>query len=129
MKFREIAFLLLGGVVGFVCLGLFRACMFSGPEQAPMLGGQEVPKENFLIDFSRRYNVVVTDYNKGSRTYENAKILGYTGETVRESSGGYSKGYGHFGRWLVIELPDRRRAYLSPGNIAYLEEVEPSKTP
>ena len=84
-----------------------------------------MPKENFVIDFSHRYNLILSDY-KGQRSYENARILGYTGETVRESSGSYSKGYGHFERWLVLELGDRRRAYLSPGNIAYLEEVAPT---
>ena len=124
MKARDWGILALGGVLGLIGCAILQTCVSSGPERAPTLGGQEVPNENFVIDFSRRYRIILSDA-KGSPAYENAKILGYTGETVRESSGRLSKGYGHFGRWLVIELPDRRRVYLSPGHISYIEDMEP----
>jgi hypothetical protein len=87
-----------------------------------------VPKENYIIDFSRRYNLILSGY-KGDKTYENVKILGYTGKTVRESSGSLSSSYDRFGRWLAVELPDRRRVYLSESSISFIEEVEPALAP
>ena len=130
MKSRDFGFLIIGifvaivaGLVGFAIL---RAVLFSGLERAPTIAGQEVPKENYTIDFSRRYNLIISGYNKVDRTYENVKILGYTGKIVRESSGSLSSSYDHFGRWLAVELPDRRRVYLPASNISYIEEVEPA---
>lgn len=127
MKRRDLVFLLSGILVGSVSFAALRSCFSHQPERAPELGGQEVPKEKFVIDFSRHYNIILSDYRSQSK-YENGKILGYTGETVRESSGITSKGYGNFSHWLVIELADGRRVYLSPGNVSYLEEVEPAST-
>ena len=128
MKARDILFIILGGIVGLIGFGILKSLLSSQPERAPTIAGQEVPKENFIIDFSRRYNLILNDY-KDSKTYENVKILGYTGKTVRESSGKFSSSYGHFGRWLTIELPDRRRVYFSDSSISFIEEVEPPTTP
>ena len=123
MKSRDWGFLLLGAVISLLGFSLIRI-VFSGPERGPEIGGQEVPKQSFIIDFSRRYHITLSDY-RSTRTYSNAKIMGYTGETNRDASGGLSKDYRHFGQWLVIELPDRRRVYFPPTSIAHLEEVEP----
>ena len=125
MKSRDIGFLLIGAALGMVGWGILQSILSSHPERAPTIAGQEVPKENYIIDFSRRYNLILSDH-KGDKTYENVKILGYTGKTVRESSGSLSSGYDHFGRWLAVELPDRRRVYLSQSSISYIEEVEPA---
>ena len=127
MKSRDFGFLFLGAIIGLIGFGILRSVLFSRPERPPTIAGQEVPKENYIIDFSRRYNLILSDY-KGNRTYENVKILGYTGKTVRESSGSLSSSYDHFGRWLAVELPDKRRVYLSESSISYIEEVEPAPT-
>ena len=125
MKSRDFGLLLAGIFIGLVCFGVLRGCLFSGPGRAPTLGGQELPNANYVIDFSRRYNVICNDY-KGTHTYEDIKILGYTGKTVRESSGSLSSGYGFLERWLVVELQDGRQAYFSPSSISFLEQVSPA---
>ena len=127
MNSRDFGLLIIGALIGAIGLVILQATLSSRPERAPTIAGQEVPKENYIIDFSRRYNLILSGY-KGERTYENVKILGYTGKTVRESSGSLSSSYDHFGRWLAVELPDRRRVYLSESSISYIEEVEPAPT-
>jgi hypothetical protein len=125
MKSRDLGFLLVGVCVGCVVFAMFAALSLHRPERAPAVAGQEVPRENYTIDFSRRYNLVLSGY-KAERTYENVKILGYTGKMVRESSGSLSSGYDQFNRWLAIELPDKRRVYLSSNSISYIEETQPT---
>jgi hypothetical protein len=127
MKSRDFGFLIIGAFLGLIGFGILKSVLSSRPDRAPTIAGQEVPKENFTIDFSRRYNLILSAY-KGEKNYENVKILGYTGETVRESSGSLSSSYERFRRWLVVELPDRRRVYLSESSISLIEEVEPAPT-
>lgn len=127
MKSRDFALLILGAVIGLVSFGVLRGCVFSGPEKMPTLAGRELPNANYVIDFAGRYNVICNDY-KGAHTYENVKILGYTGKAVRESSGSLSSGYGFAERWLVVELPDKRQAYFSPSSISSLEQASPPST-
>ena len=76
MKSRDLGFLIIGAVIGFVRFAMLRFMISSRPERAPTIAGQEVPKENYVIDFSRRYNLILSGY-KGDRTYQNVKILGY----------------------------------------------------
>ena len=54
MRSRDFGFLVLGGMVGIAGLAVLQTMVSSRPERAPILAGQEVPKENFTIDFSRR---------------------------------------------------------------------------
>ena len=97
-------------------------CATTPPDRPPDIAGQPVPNQNIVLDFSKRYDLVCRD-GQSSRTYANCKILGYTGESVRDAAGLMSTAYGgHFGRWLVVELTDGRLACLPPGSITFLEE-------
>jgi hypothetical protein len=90
----------------------------------PQVAGQDVPRANFTIDFEKRYDIVYSQYQGPIRSYENVKIIGYTGTEVRESSGTLSKGYSHFNHWLVVERVDGRKVYLPMSSISALEETE-----
>lgn len=95
----------------------------SSQDEPPQIAGQTVPDENIVLDFARRFNLVCRDGSSSLRV-TNCRILGYTGESVRDASGSVSGKYaGHFGRWLVVELADGRRACMDPGSIRYLEEA------
>jgi hypothetical protein len=107
-----------------VTVALLSGCVSSPPnrDQPPSVAGQPAPNQNIVLDFSKRYDLVCRDA-QSTRTLPGCRILGYTGESVRDSSGIISKEYyGHFGRWLVVELSDGRRACLPPASITYLEE-------
>ena len=101
---------------------LFAGCATTQPDRPPELAGQPVPNQNIVIDFTKRYNLVCND-GQNSKTYQACRILGYTGDTVREADGSLSKTYSQFGRWLAIQLPGGRRVFLSPSSIRYLEEA------
>lgn len=103
---------------------LLASCATTSPDHPPELAGQPVPNENIVIDFSKRYNLICRD-GQTSRIYQACRILGYTGDTVRDADGSLSKSYGHFGRWLAVQLPTGRRVFLSPGSIGFLEEATP----
>ena len=95
----------------------------SSRDNPPQVAGQTVPAENIVLDFTRRFNLVCRQGSDSLRV-SNCRILGYTGEAVRDAAGAVSSKYaGHFGRWLVVELADGRRACLEPGSITYLEEA------
>jgi hypothetical protein len=103
--------------------GLFvTGCATTTPDHPPTLAGQPVPNQNLVIDFTKRYNLVCRE-GQTSRTYQGCRVLGYTGDTVREADGSLSKTYSQFERWLVIRLLDGRRVFLSPSSIAFLEEA------
>ena len=101
---------------------LLSSCSTPVADRPHELAGQAVPNENIIIDFTKRYNLVCDDGN-ASRTYQSCRVLGYTGDTVREADGSMKANYGHFGRWLVVQLPGGRRVFMSPGSIRFLEEV------
>jgi hypothetical protein len=104
---------------------LLCGCASPDRDQPPTVAGQPVPNQNVLLDFSKRYDLVCRDGTSEARTYADCRILGYTGETVRDHAGLLSKDYyGSFGRWLVVELPDGRRACLPPGSVLFLEETK-----
>ena len=90
----------------------------------PQVAGQDVPRANFTIDFEKRYNIVCSQYQGPSLSFENVKIIGYTGTEVRESSGTISKSYSHFNHWLVVERVDGRKVYIPMSSISVLEEPE-----
>jgi hypothetical protein len=91
-------------------------------DQPPTIAGQPVPNQNIVLDFSKRYDLVCRD-GQNTQTNTNCRILGYTGETVRDASGIISREYsGQFGRWLVIELSDGRQACLPSGAVTFLVE-------
>ena len=129
MKSRDTGFLILGFVVAFLLTLLPKFLFPSEPQRAPALAGQRIPDETFKIDFAKRYNIGTNDITlKGVRSYENVRILGYTGGRDDGESGVASGSkFAHFDQWLVIELIDKRRAYLPLRNVEYLEEVSTSK--
>ena len=91
-------------------------------DRPPELAGQTVPNENIIIDFTKRYNLVCDDGGT-SKTYLSCRVLGYTGDTVRDAEGSMKSNYGHFGRWLVVQLPGGRRVFMSPTSISFMEEA------
>lgn len=106
-----------------IITGLFCGCASPKPDRLPTIAGQTVPNENVVLDFTKRYDIVCRD-GQTTRTYNGCRILGYTGETVRDAEGAVSRSYSkHFARWLVVELTDGRRVVLSPGSVAFLEET------
>ncbi len=101
---------------------LLAGCATTTPDRPPELAGQPVPNQNIVIDFTKRYNLVCHD-GESSKTYRACRVLGYTGDTVREADGSLSKTYGQFGRWLAVQLPGGHRVFLSPSSIRFLEEA------
>jgi len=104
---------------------LLCGCASTPPrDQPPTIAGQPVPNQNIVLDFSQRYDLVCRD-GQGVQTNTSCRILGYTGETVRDASGIISREYSsQFGRWLVVELSDGRRACLPPGSVTFLVETK-----
>jgi hypothetical protein len=104
--------------------GLLLASCSTTPvaDSPPELAGQAVPNENIVLDFTKRYNLVCSDGDT-SKTYQSCRVLGYTGDTVREADGSMKANYGHFGRWLVVQLRGGRRVFMSPSSIRFLEEA------
>jgi len=119
LKATRIASGLLATAMLFLC-----GCVSSPTEKPPIVGGQEIPNRNVIIDFTKRYDLVCRHGETG-RTYNNCRILGYTGDKIRDAEGNLiaSFAYGGFGRWLALEMPDGRRAFVPSGSIAFLEEA------
>jgi hypothetical protein len=101
---------------------LLTSCSTPAPVRPPEIAGQAVPDKNIVIDFTKRYNLVCEDAGS-SRTYSSCRVLGYTGDTVRDADGSMKSNYGHFGRWLAVQLPGGRRVFMSPSSIQFLEEA------
>jgi hypothetical protein len=104
---------------------LLCGCISPPPEKPPIVGGQEVPNQNIIIDFTKRYDLVCR-LGETARTYNNCRILGYTGDKIRDAEGRLTSGFFHsgFGRWLALEMPDGRRAFVPSGSITFLEEAK-----
>lgn len=117
----------LGIILGFfVILALFPVYIWiirdRGPTP-PSLAGQVVPAQPFNIDFKKRYDFHLSSQSGESRVYSNCRIVGFTAGGGGSSSLG-SYGYEYFDHWLVIELPDKRRAFLPPHQILTFEEAK-----
>ena len=121
MNKQNVAYLMAGIVFGVMLLLGFRGCKPDKPNK-PEIGGQEVPNTYFVIDFNKRYNLGYSQ-DKESRTFQNIKILGYTGAEVKESSGQMSSGYTFFNNWLVIERIDGRKVFVPTSGISFMEEI------
>ena len=95
----------------------------SSEQKPPQIGGESVPAEHFKIDFSKKYDIYISRYSGDKPLmFPNSRFLGYTGDEVVDSKGLSSKAYSGFTRWLVIELTDGRKAYISSSSIERLEE-------
>ncbi len=124
--------MLLGMLVVVLPLG-YRASRRSEADvpEPPKLAGQAVPRQAFKIDFQRRYHFYLnTGFGQvpaqGGDVYRNCRIVGFTGAPSDESVSNSSYYTDSFGAWLVVELPDRRLAYLQPSEIRAFEEAAPA---
>jgi hypothetical protein len=106
----------------------------------PELGGQQVPAKVYEIQFDQKYDVFCSFFREEPTIYRGCKILGFTGrgeEAARagrgsgsggfvfsSASGSYSSQY--FDHWLVLELADRRLAYIPPNAVKYIEVAPPA---
>lgn len=94
-------------------------------QQVPKIGGQNVPRSSFEIDFSKAYRVACffgNDFSEGRSTltfFDSVRILGFSGppELAPEDSLFYLQ------RWLVLEIEGEKRIYMPASSIAYLEEL------
>ena len=121
------AFVLLGGL--FLLMGKWLA----PPKEpaAPALAGQTVPAQLFKIDFTKRYDLICSGSGNGALVYRNCRILGFTGGGVQAARPQYySDDTDTFDKWVVLELPDLRHAFLPPSQIEAFEEAKsPTKKP
>jgi hypothetical protein len=95
--------------------------------RVPELVGQPVPATTFEIDFGKRYELHCSPAGAQSEVVlHRCKIVGSTGPTQHHTvPSPYAELYGqglYYGRWLVLELPDGRRAYVPPESIHLIEE-------
>jgi hypothetical protein len=94
----------------------------------PEFVGRQVPDATFEIDFTKRYDFHCLSAGEQGVVLRNCKILGFTGGGIagRRLSPlideELAQAAGYPGRWLVLELPDRRRAYVLPESVRLIEE-------
>jgi hypothetical protein len=85
----------------------------------PQIIGAELPVLDASIDLNKRYDLV---YGAGSGTSSEkltgVQILGYLHSDRDKTTGEYMDT-----GWLVVELTDRRRAYLRPRSVLWLLEA------
>jgi len=107
------------GALGVMGMSVARLFLKVRP---PQIVGAELPLTDVPIDLSKRYDIV---YGAGhGATHEkltNVRILGYLRSDRDQTTGEYMDS-----RWLVVELPDGRRAYLRPRSILWLLEAAPA---
>jgi hypothetical protein len=90
----------------------------------PTIAGQQASR--FVsIDFDKRYDIVTRPRSGGEPVvFRRCKILGLTGEDVREVGRWSSAGlvYGWMHRWLALELEDGRAVYLPTDSVLTVEQ-------
>src|SRR5207237_1388773 len=93
------------------------------------LAGEKAPAKFYEIDFNKRYDLITQGYRGERLTYTNCKILGSTRPAEPKQSSGLSSYSEYFEKWLVIELPDGRLAYLPADHIDMIEETSVGRNP
>lgn len=95
----------------------------------PELVGRPVPDATFEIDFGKRYDLHCFPGGSQAVVLRHCKIVGSTGPgagSPRVHLPGADEDFvlpGVFGgRWLVLELPDGRHAYVPPESVRLIEE-------
>ena len=118
--------LISGGWLAF-CLVALSKIGGCGADRPPTIAGQAVPEQRYQVDFSKRYDLIVDSY-RSERVIENCLIKGLTEKADSDSSGGLSRisKYRCFDEWLVVELLDKRLAYLPQRSVRIIEETSPS---
>ena len=97
----------------------------------PELIGQPLPATTFEIDFAKRYDLHCAAVGDHAVVLHRCKIIGSTGPGRHPSVPSpyaelYAQAMGS-GRWLVLELPDGRRAYVPPESVRLIEESAEEK--
>ena len=121
--------------VAFVVFGGFIwsfGKLFTPPNEpvAPALAGQTVPAQLYKIDFTKRYDLIcsgvgTSSSGNGTLVYHNCRILGFTGVSGKNAQPEYSSyNTDTFDKWVVLELPDKRHAFVPPNAIAAFEEAK-----
>jgi hypothetical protein len=104
------------GVLTTLALGLVR---LFGKSRPPQIIGAELPVLDARIDLSKKYDIVYgASHGAGTEKLAGVRILGYLRSDRDKTTGEYMDG-----GWLVVELPDRRRAYLRPRSVLWLLEA------
>jgi hypothetical protein len=107
------------GVLGALCVSVAGSLKRSRP---PKIIGAELPIIDANLDLNKRYDIV---YGAGCgaspEKLTGVRILGYLRSNRDKATGEYMEG-----GWLVVELPDRRRAYLRPLSVLWLLEAIPA---
>jgi hypothetical protein len=94
----------------------------------PEFVGRQVPDATFEIDFAKRYDFHCFTAGDHGVVLRGCKILGFTGAGTagRRLSPPVDEelalAAGYPGRWLVLERPDGRRAYVLPESVRLIEE-------
>jgi hypothetical protein len=93
-------------------VGLFRK------SRPPQIIGAELPVIEASIDLGKRYDIVYgASHGAGQEKLTGVRILGYLRSDRDKTTGEYMDG-----GWLVVELPDGRRAYLRPRSVLWMLE-------
>ena len=121
----RVLLVLAAGFIGFVAGALLitslnRAGKKDAAPAPPAIAGAKVPAKLHTIDFTFRYDIICSS----DRTYRNCRILGFTGEKKRNSGGYFSEYENYLEQWLVLELPDGRKAYVPPHQIFAFEQTK-----
>ena len=111
-------FILMTALGALIALSLSLVTRFRKPSP-PRIIGTELPIIDSSLDLDKRYDIV---YGAGSgaspEKLTGVQILGYLRSSRDKTTGEYMEG-----GWLVVELPDRRRAYLRPHSVLWLLEA------
>src|SRR4051794_8182988 len=103
-------------VLGSLAVGIVGRFRRSRP---PQIMGAELPVIDTSIDLSKRYDIVYgAGSGAGPEKLTDVRILGYLRSDRDKTTGEYMEG-----GWLVVELPDRRRAFLRPRSVLWLLEA------
>ena len=90
--------------------------------RSPRILGAELPVMDARIDLSKRYDIVYgAGFPAAHEKLVGVRILGYLRSDRDETTREYMDS-----RWLVVELPDGRRAYLRPKSVLWLLEAAPT---
>lgn len=114
-----IALSLMSGLIA----GMTIASRSKKPEP-PKIAGTAIPELGAGLDISKRYDVIysVSGGDYGTAVIErlhSVQIIGYVGSDEDAPMGKlYMRS-----RWLVVEFPDQRRAYLMPRAILSLTQA------
>ena len=104
------------GVLASLTVGVVRLFRNSRP---PQIIGAELPVVDASIDLGKQYDIVYgASHGAGPEKLTGVRILGYLRSDRDKTTGEYMDS-----GWLVVELPDRRRAYLRPRSVLWLLEA------